>query len=176
MSSTSLFNNVANISSTRINCDNLKSELQKLQDELKTAQLIIDILQKEAKSSNASQCISASEHECRVNYPERKECDESGTSDWIQVRVGHATKRRSNKPFFTGHRVQTSNRYAVLSNFQESLDNLPKTVSPPAKITCVKNNTSGLKKHTILVIAYSHARGISERLASYLGPFYHCTG
>jgi hypothetical protein len=49
MGSTSLFNNVANISNTRINCDNLKSEIQKLQDELKTAQLIIDILQNEAK-------------------------------------------------------------------------------------------------------------------------------
>jgi hypothetical protein len=76
MSSNSLFNNVANISSTRINCDNLKSELQKLEDERKTAQLIIDILQKEAKSSNASDCISASEHACRVNYAYRKECNE----------------------------------------------------------------------------------------------------
>jgi hypothetical protein len=28
----------------------------------------------------------------------------------------------------------------------------------------------------ILLIGDSHARGISERLASYLGPFYHCTG
>jgi hypothetical protein len=82
MSSTSLFNNVANITSTHcINCNNLKSEVQKLQDELKTAQLIIDILQRVAKSSNASECISASEHECTVNYLYRKECDESSTSD-----------------------------------------------------------------------------------------------
>jgi hypothetical protein len=113
MSSTSLLNNVANISSTRINCDNLKSELQKLQDELKTAQLITDKLQKEAKSSNASEYIRAPEHDCRVNYPYHKECDESSTTDWIQVRVSHATKKRGTKPFFTGHRVQTSNHYTV---------------------------------------------------------------
>jgi hypothetical protein len=101
MNSTSLFNIVANIGSTRhINCDNLKSELQKLQDELKTAQLLIDILQKEAKSNNVSERISAPEHDCRVNYPYHKECDESSTSDWIQVRVSHATKKRGNKPFF----------------------------------------------------------------------------
>jgi hypothetical protein len=107
-SSASLFNNVVNISSTLcINCDNLKSELQKLQDELKSAQLIIDVLQKEAKSSNASECISASEHECRANYSYRKECGESSTSDWIQVRISHATKKRSNKQSFTGPRVQT---------------------------------------------------------------------
>jgi hypothetical protein len=50
VSSANLCTNVANISSTLcINCDNLKSELQKLQDELKSAQLIIDILQSEAK-------------------------------------------------------------------------------------------------------------------------------
>lgn len=176
-SSDSLCNNVANISSTFcINCDHLKSELQKLQDELKSAQLIIDILQQEAKSSNTSECISASKHECRANCSYHKECDESSTSDWIQVRVSHATKKRGNKPSFTGHRVQTSNRYTVLSNLQEAQDNLPKTVSHSAKISCVKKESSSSKKHTILLIGDSHARGISERLASYLGPFYHCTG
>jgi hypothetical protein len=49
-------------------------------------------------------------------------------------------------------------------------------VSPPEKITSVKKNSSSLKKHTILLIGDSRARGISERLASYLGPFYHCPG
>jgi hypothetical protein len=63
--------------------------------------------------------------------------------------------------------VQTSNCYAVLSNLQEALDNLPKTVSPPAK-TCVEQEFSSLKKRTIILIGDSHARGISERLASYL--------
>jgi hypothetical protein len=72
--------------------------------------------------------------------------------------------------------VQTSNCYAVLSNLQEALDNLPKTVSPPAKITCVKKEFSSLKKRTILLIGDSHTRSISERLVSYLGPYYYCTG
>jgi hypothetical protein len=63
MSSTGLLDKVFNISSTPcINCNNLKGEFLKLQDELKTVQLIIDILQKEAKLSNVSECISASEH------------------------------------------------------------------------------------------------------------------
>jgi hypothetical protein len=43
-------------------------------------------------------------------------------------------------------------------------------VSPPAKITSV------IKKCTILLTGDSHARGISERLVSYLGPYYYCTG
>jgi hypothetical protein len=51
MSSVSLFNNVVNISGTPcLSCVNLKSELQTLQDELKTAQLIKDLLQKEVMS------------------------------------------------------------------------------------------------------------------------------
>jgi hypothetical protein len=52
------------------------------------------------------------------------------------------------------------------------LDNLPKTVSTPAKITSVKKEFSSLKKRTM----HSHARGILQRLASYLGPYYYCTG
>jgi hypothetical protein len=50
-SSISLFNNVLNISGIPcLSCVNLKSELQKVQDELKTAQLVIDLLQKEITS------------------------------------------------------------------------------------------------------------------------------
>jgi hypothetical protein len=129
-SSACLFNNVANISNTFCtNCDNLRSKLQKIQDELKSAQLIVDILQKEAKLSNTSECISASENECSAKNFSRKECSESSTNDWIQVRVTHATKKRGNKPSFTSHGVKTSNRYAVLSNLQETPDNFPKTVS-----------------------------------------------
>jgi hypothetical protein len=176
-SSACLFNNVANISNTFCaNCDNLESELQKIQDEFKSAQLIIDILQKEAKSSNASECISASESECRANNFSRKECSESSTNDWIQARVSHATEKRDNKPSFTSHRVQTSNRYAVLSNLQEAPDNFPKTVSHSAKISCVKKESTSSKNGTILLIGDSHARGISERLASYFGSSFRCTG
>jgi hypothetical protein len=57
-SSACLFNNVANTSNTFCtNCENLRSELQIIQDELKSAQLIIDMLQNEAKLSNGSECI-----------------------------------------------------------------------------------------------------------------------
>jgi hypothetical protein len=132
MSSTGLLDKVVNISNS------LKGELLKLQDELKTAQLITDILQKEAKLSNISECISASDHECRANYSYRKESSESSTSDWIRVRVSHAIKKTGNKPVSTGYRVQTSNRYAVLSNLQEALDNLPKTVTSCKNNMCKK--------------------------------------
>jgi hypothetical protein len=57
----SLFNNIANISGSRcLSYAILKSELQKLQDELKTAQLVIDLLQKEVRSKNV-ECINTSE-------------------------------------------------------------------------------------------------------------------
>jgi hypothetical protein len=168
---------VANISNTFCtNCNNLKSELQKIQDELKSAQLIIHILQKEVKLSKACECISASEHECSANNFSRKDCSESSTNDWIQVRVTHATKKSGNKPSFSSHGVQTSNRYAVLSNLQETPDNLPKIVSHSAKISCVKKESTSSKNRTILLIGDSHARGISERVASYLGSSYRCTG
>jgi hypothetical protein len=92
------------------------------------------------------------------------------------VRVTHATKKRGNKPSFTSHGVQTSNRYAVLSNLQETPDNFPKVVSHSAKISYIKKESTSSKNQTILLIGDSHARGISERLASYLGSSYHCTG
>jgi hypothetical protein len=58
--------------------------------------------------------------------------------------------------------VLTSNHHAVLSHLQEALDNLPKTVSPPAKIICVKKEFSSLKKRTIFLIGDSHARAYQE--------------
>jgi hypothetical protein len=127
-------------------------------------------------SKNVLGCINTLEQISRANYIYRKECGKLNTGDWIQLRVSQATKKRVNIPFITDHSVQTTNRYAVLSNLQEPLKILSKSVSPPAKITCVKNKSLGLKKRTILLIGDSHARGISERLVSYLGSSYHCTG
>jgi hypothetical protein len=63
-----------------------------------------------------------------------------------------------------------------LSNLQETPDNFPKIVLHSAKISCVKKESTSSKNHTILLIGDSHARGISERLASYLGSSSSCTG
>jgi hypothetical protein len=138
---------VANISNTFCtNCNNLRSELQKIQDELKSAQLIIDILQEEAKLSNPSECISALEHDCSANIISRKECSESSTNNWIQVRVTHVIKKRGNKPSFNSHGVPASNCYAVLSNLQETPDHFPKIVLHSVKISCVKKESTSSKK------------------------------
>jgi hypothetical protein len=86
LNSACLFNHVAHTSSNFcVNCDNLKSELQKKHDELKSAYLIIHVLQKEVKSSNVSDCINVLEQKYRNNNFIHKECCESNTNDWIQV-------------------------------------------------------------------------------------------
>jgi hypothetical protein len=63
--------------------------------------LVIDLLQKEVMSKNVLGCINTSEQESRANYIHRKECGELNTGDWIQVRVGQATKKRVDVPFIT---------------------------------------------------------------------------
>jgi hypothetical protein len=92
------------------------------------------------------ECINTSEQESRANYIYCKECGELNTGDWTQVRVSQATKKRVNIPFIADHHVQTSNRYAVLSNLQEPLDILSKSVTSPMKITRVKKKSLVLKK------------------------------
>jgi hypothetical protein len=90
-------------------------------------------------------CINTSEQESRANYIYRKECGELNNGDWTQVRASQGTKKRVNVPFIIDHHVQTTNQYAVLSNLQEPLDILSKSVSPTAKITRVKKKSLGLK-------------------------------
>jgi hypothetical protein len=110
-SSNILCNNVVHSSGTScLSCINLKSELQRVQDDLKTAQFIIELLQKEVSSP--------SEQDSSGNYIHRKECGECDTDDWRQVRarISQATKKRGNLPPITDYCVQTANCYAVLNN------------------------------------------------------------
>ncbi|PNF41874.1 hypothetical protein B7P43_G15717 [Cryptotermes secundus] len=167
-SSIILSNNIVHSGTSCLSCINLKSELQRVQDDLKTAQFIIELLQKEVSST--------SEQEFSRNYIHRKECGECDTDDWRQVRVSQATKKRVNLSPITDYCVPIANRYAVLNNLQESLNHFPKSVSPTPKTTSGKKKSLGVRKHTNLLIGDSHARGISERLTSHLGSSYQCTG
>jgi hypothetical protein len=49
-------------------CVHLKTELQKVQDKLKTSHLVIYLLQKEIMSKNVLGCINTWEQESRANW------------------------------------------------------------------------------------------------------------
>jgi hypothetical protein len=98
-----------------------KNELQRVQNYLKTAQFIIELLQKEVGSK--------SEQESSGTYIHCTECGEYDTDGWRQVRVSQATKKRVNLPPITDYCVQTANRYAVLNNLQEPMNYFPKSRS-----------------------------------------------
>jgi hypothetical protein len=49
-------------------------------------------------------------------------------------------------------------------------------VSHSSRLPGVKKGSTSSKKYTILLLGDSHARGISEKLAEYLGCPYRCTG
>jgi hypothetical protein len=137
---------------------------------LKLPQFILELLQKEVRSTSEQVSIG--------NCNQRKEYGESVTDDWRPVKVSQVTKKTVNLPLITDYCIQTADHYTVLNNSQEPSNHLPKFVSPTSNTISGKKakKSLGIKKHTVLLIGDSHARGITEKLVSHLGSFYQSTG
>jgi len=101
-------------------CINLKKELKELQDELRSAKLIIKLLQSE---SNVTECASYRTIEPRnliqCSYVNANIVTED---KWIEVIPGHRkrTKRIATSKELVKRQVETENRYHVLQNPQET--------------------------------------------------------
>jgi hypothetical protein len=195
VSSNILCNNAVHRSGTScLSCKNLKEELQRVQDDLKTAQFIIELLRKELSST--------SEQESSGKYIHSKECDECDNDEWRQVRVSQATKKRDNIPPITDYCVHTANRYVVLHDLQEHRQ---PNLQPPTKykgrpIATVingvpsmrnrkkseqkhknqqSNNTGNMvksKKHSVLLLGDSHAKRSADLIKNELSKEFGVIG
>jgi hypothetical protein len=139
--------------------------------ELKSAQLIIKILQEDSKMQNASP----------NNVDNLKICinqngSGKGDNDWIEVTNKHHNKyNRSANCLNSQHppAVHMSNRYSLLANLQ-SRSLRPSYPHNPV-LRSVPTVTDD-KMHKILIIGYSHVRGCSDKLVNLLGSSYSGTG
>jgi hypothetical protein len=76
------------------NCIKLKSELQIIQDELKSALLIIDLLQEEINSTEMSKNVSTNYVNNVDNESVSEEHNDADLNTWIQVRISHSNRQR----------------------------------------------------------------------------------
>jgi hypothetical protein len=161
------------------NCKALKCELQKTHDELKSAQLIIDLLVKEVNFTKASTGASTNSYQRKYNCTgfSSDESNGAGTNKWIPVKSRHSNTIRHNYTQQSSNLITLSNSFEVLGNLHDPSDkatiNIPK-VRNTSRVQRKRPNIS--KKHSILLVGDSHIRGVAERLSFKLGSSFHTIG
>ena len=142
-------------------CLNLKRELKEIQEELSSAKLIIELLQKEdgAKEHKGYGTIEPQ------NLIQCNELNAGKTTEneWIEV-VPSRYRRTKQVIIDPGKRqVDIENRYKVLENLQkpmETVDGLDLRKIQGVKNVCRRNLTK--KDHKVILIGGSHARDCAE--------------
>ena len=161
-------------------CFNMKDYIQALTTELKSAQLIIKILQGELQSKRTEPTTTENLPTC-VNYnPHVKNNNESvSESEWTEFRKNnHKSKLSKNTSRclkqLTPHIPLGDNKFAPLSNLQDDTHQ-PTNVhhkSQPAQLP--KTNCKNQRK--VILLGDSHIRGCSEKLADLLGNSFRVIG
>ena len=161
-------------------CFNMKDYIQALTTELKSAQLIIKILQGELQSKRTEPTTTQNLPKC-VNYkPHVKNNSESvSESEWTEFRKNyHKSKSPKNTSRclkqLTPHIPLGDNRFVPLSNLQDDTHQ-PNNVhhkSQPAQLP--KTNCKNQRK--VILLGDSHIRGCSEKLADLLRNSFRVIG
>jgi hypothetical protein len=149
----------------------LKREHEETRAELNSAQLIIKLLQTE---------VSANEH---IGYGSIKSQNpiQSNKSDtkktkedrWIEVIVGRQRRTKQVEIDPGKWQVEVKHHYKLLEDQQESSEVADSLELE--KIRGMKNTSRRFlkkKKHKVILIGDSHARGCADKLSNYLGNSY----
>ena len=149
------------------NCFALKDQIQVITAELKSAQLIINILQDEL-NSNAIEPITSKNTTTCVN-----------SNNWKQVPTNktRSTKTATVKQLQPQPIPTIINGYAALNNLQNHVqkhhprehDNSNASQESYGRGPNYKKTTSDEKRRKIIIIGDSHTRGCAQELQHYLG-------
>jgi hypothetical protein len=131
----------------------LKCELQKTHDELKSAQLIIDLLVKEINFTKASMGASTNRSQSYYNDADfsSNESSGAGINNWISVKNSHSDTIRHKNTQQSNNLSTLSNTFEVRGNLCESPDKATTNIPKVHKTLCVQRkrpNTS--KKHSVI--------------------------
>ena len=148
-------------------CQKLKDHLEATSEELKSAHLIIKLLQEEIKTQHG-------EYNDPSNHVTSSKSDFStcGTvmGKWIPVIHSSHTKTSKVRTSSTKTNLQIvpiSNRFAPLADLKSE-------VSQNRRNVTTKKKTIG-RKHKVLIISDSHMRGCADKIADLLGNTYSVT-
>ena len=151
-------------------CSIYEARLKEALDELGSAQLIMNILQKEliaSTSTTNSQDNNPASTEEFTTYNPRQKTGSSRYSEKENVQSTH----------FQPIPVDV-NRYAALDNLQES-EKASHNLNKSGKVATTWNRNKSLpktKKKKIVITDNSHARGYAAELSSDLSQDYEVTG
>ena len=157
----------------------MKEYIQVLSTELKSAQLIIKILQDELKSNVIEPATIESLPRRVTLNPQVNKNSESSESGWIELRRNtHKTKQPKNTPRclkqLTPYIPLNDNRFAPLSNLQEEMHQPTSVQGKPQPAQLSKTN--GKNQRKVIFLGDSHIRGCSEKLADLLGKSFSVIG
>ena len=152
-------------------CSIYEAWLKEALDELGSAHLIMNILQKELIASTSTTNSQdnnwvSTEEFTTYNPRQKKRSSHNSENDNVQ----------STQHF--QHIQVVVNWYAVLDNLQESVK-ASRNLSKSGKVATTWNTNKSLpkrKKKKIVIIGNSHARGYTAELSSDLGQDYEITG
>jgi hypothetical protein len=209
------YSNISTVNTVNVNttvcleCINYEEKLKQVNNELKSAEMIIQILQTELQSPRTM------DTSCKINQIDTGEQDKNQTADkWNGVYVKtnskkQKTKDRSNAINNTGlnYPIITSNRFTMLHNLKEyegerdeqqtqdeqvrtyvthkatgrrtSGQIIPTIVNGIAQYTGNRKlftNKNKIRKHEILILGDSHARGCAAEVKHYLSNEFEVHG
>ena len=155
----------------------MKCELQETRDELKSAQLIIDSLVREINVAKASMGASTNGYRCKYNGRDfsSDESNRAGINNWIPVKNSQTTKGKKKKHTAI-NLITLSNNSAVLGKLCESSDKATNILKVHKALHVQRKRPKTPKKHSVLLVADCHIRGVAERLAIKLRSSFHIIG
>jgi hypothetical protein len=162
------------------NCFRWKDYLKVLAAELKSAQLIIKLLQDELKTK-VNEPMTMENQPTRVNLkPQDKLHNESACeSGWIEIRRNnHVTKqlKKTSRCLkqLTPYIPFGDNRFSSLSNLRDQAHHAThgQDKSQPIQLTKI----SGKNRRKVILLGDSHIRGCSAKMADLLGKSYSVIG
>jgi hypothetical protein len=156
-------------------CDNIKLELQRTLTELISAQRIIEMLQEELDLVAPTRTVS--KDACNLHHEGNFLQTEFKMRDWIHVPASRRT--RNGKPKVNNAQPIPTivNRYDLLHNL-----NQPQNISRKRRMEVMNKIYDGKikittgRKHKVLIIGDSHARGCAAEVSSNLNEHFDVSG
>jgi hypothetical protein len=161
--------NINDVATTNCeNCIALKNHLHNLTLELESANLIIKLLQEDANTPDDSKTDKSSDLKDYDIFNHK----------WITVannRTRNSSKIMSSITRHITPIITTSNRFASLSNLNDPLTTKNSDVNR-RQIASKKRAVPSKKKHKILILGDSHAKGLCEKISNSLDSSYSVMG
>jgi len=162
--------NVPDASELCLNSEAFKCKLLNIQDELKSAWFIIELLVNEV--NNLKACSGAN-----VLDSMTEDTNPTGLQKWILIKHTHSNSKKCTPTVQPRNLITLTNSFGVLGDLDDAPEKATSNLKMAPITTCVRNQRPCTSvNHSVIVMGDSHVRGISDRLSRNLGSSFSTTG